>query len=454
MATTEAVRTINCPKCSASYKLRADYQGNVKCKKCERAFSVGVTHAERRGQHSRDSNDHKTAIKLTVICSVALLLIAGIVYLAGSSDSGVTAGNRSAKGRRRNAALPKSYAETHLRANVPTSQHPPRIADRFLRAMADGDKDGLSELFLFDHYFEWADKHYGNLDENKNGLYAVGTAEYQASQRELVLDQLMDAGRSEFLRRDLVPQIDSNEEWVWARKRVEPDYADIQFLCKDSAGQDLFIIYIGVRLKKGMTPQDGGREDAWGVYKVSDQWYQKTLAIAKPEKRLVDIGVGRHYKDVMKARKAAGAGPAEAKAEFQDPVPGTSAGQKDAIEAAVRVLLDEGSSGPDYFRSQAQLKDMGKGAIPFLLNVLLDKDHREDEQDIMTAHKATVILREITGKHFGYAPGKAKMAMQSLATATADERDTAVRRWFGWWKLNKRSWKGRVDEDEEGEEDK
>jgi len=54
-------------------------------------------------------------------------------------------------------------------------------------------------------------------------------------------------------------------------------------------------------------------------------------------------------------------------------------------------------------------------------------------------------LREITGHHFGYEPGAAPMPGMSVATATPEERERAVRRWFGWWKHNKRSFTGREE---------
>ena len=81
---------VNCPKCGTAYKLRADFMGNLKCKKCKRAFNVGQTASERQGQRSRDRDDQKTAVKLVVICSVALLGIAGIIAAAGGVGSGTS----------------------------------------------------------------------------------------------------------------------------------------------------------------------------------------------------------------------------------------------------------------------------------------------------------------------------------------------------------------------------
>ncbi len=65
------------------------------------------------------------------------------------------------------------------------------------------------------------------------------------------------------------------------------------------------------------------------------------------------------------------------------------------------------------------------------------------------------VLRELTGESFGYGPPTAAgiMGGSGLAGATADQRVRAIRRWFGWWIHNKKTWAGRkasTDEEEDG----
>ena len=96
---------------------------------------------------------------------------------------------------------------------------------------------------------------------------------------------------------------------------------------------------------------------------------------------------------------------------------------------------------------------MGKPAIPFLLNTLIGVDHKEDESAILNAMSIVNTLRELTGESFGYGPPTAAgiMGGSGLAGATADQRVRAIRRWFGWWSHNKKTWAGRkaATEDEE-----
>ena len=54
-------------------------------------------------------------------------------------------------------------------------------------------------------------------------------------------------------------------------------------------------------------------------------------------------------------------------------VSGTTSEEGAIIEGHVRALVDEGTSGRDYFKAQDELKAKGKAAIPFLLNELVDR---------------------------------------------------------------------------------
>ena len=52
------------------------------------------------------------------------------------------------------------------------------------------------------------------------------------------------------------------------------------------------------------------------------------------------------------------------------------------------------------------------------------------------------------------APARPRSQRQSMAAATPEERKKAVRRWFGWWKYNRTSWKRKKVTVEPEEEDK
>ena len=456
MSTSSATRTVNCPNCMAQYKLRADLQGTLKCKKCNRGFAVGHTSSERQGLRSRDRQDQKTAVKLVVACSVALLLIAGVIALAANSTDGSSPqddlSNISTRSRGR-SGLPTNYERTNFGPEIDSeevSRQPPAVTRVFVTAMANGDRETIKELFLFDAYFKTADLRLRNGGEKYHG----GSEGRQAELRELVVSELLDPFLVEILKKHMVPQLEAGEKGVWKSKQVDTKSASMRISCKDENSKDLLMLDVALALKDGMTASDSVSQDAWGVKKVSLRWMQETIASTGDQKRLRGLGVETRERRETGARKGS-KGPVEAPAAVQNAVPGTSGEQGAIIEGNVRTLIDEGTSGPDYFKVQDALKQSQKMAIPFLLNELVERDHRENESDIMAAHKCILVMREITGESFGYAPGKAKMRMQSMAAATPEEREKAVRRWFGWWKYNRTSWtRKKIADDVDEEEDK
>lgn len=454
MSTSSTTRLVSCPKCMAEYRLRADFQGNVKCKKCQRAFHVGHTSSQRQGQRSRDRHEHKTAIKLIVACSIGLLFVAGIIAATASTESGSTGGDTSNTRRRPRGRteLPTNYPRTDLGTSVDpaeVSRHPPVVTRQFIAAMANGDRQTVKELFLFDSYFKTADLRFKKGEEQ----YKDGSEGRQAELRDLVVNELLDPFLVEVLKKHMVPQMEAGEEWVWTSQEVDRQSAGMRVLCKDEERKDLLMLDIELGLKTGMTMTDAVKQDAWGVKKVSLKWMQETIAATGDQKRFRGLGVETQKKREAVARKGS-KGPAEAAPSVQEAGAGTSGAQGAVIEGNVRALIDEGTSGPDYFKAQDALKQSQKMAIPFLLNELVERDHGENETDIMAAHKCIMVLREITGESFGYAPGQAKMRMQSMAAATPEERKKAVRRWFGWWKYNRTSWKRKKVTVEPEEEDK
>jgi predicted Zn finger-like uncharacterized protein len=89
--------------------------------------------------------------------------------------------------------------------------------------------------------------------------------------------------------------------------------------------------------------------------------------------------------------------------------------------------------------AQERLVKMGKPAIPPLLTGLAPFDFNNQDH-ISDANKIIGVLRQITGRSFGFAPG-----FQDVAIRGSMEEDLkhAVRLWFGWWARYKDVWEGR-----------
>jgi hypothetical protein len=116
------------------------------------------------------------------------------------------------------------------------------------------------------------------------------------------------------------------------------------------------------------------------------------------------------------------------------PVPlvkGTSSATTAQIRSWISVLTD-----PEQTRkardAQTELLFVGKPAIPILLNSLLDKDLNRPE-NVFSCHQVIQALRELTGQRFGFEP---QVGERILTAASADDQKRALRKWFGWWRVN------------------
>ena len=67
-----------------------------------------------------------------------------------------------------------------------------------------------------------------------------------------------------------------------------------------------------------------------------------------------------------------------------------------------------------------------------LLNAMVGKDLKNPD-DVYHCHQVVQALRDITAQRFGFEP---QTGQDILTAATALEQQSALRRWFGWWRLN------------------
>jgi len=112
-------------------------------------------------------------------------------------------------------------------------------------------------------------------------------------------------------------------------------------------------------------------------------------------------------------------------------VEGTTPGDVSTINTHIAALVD-----PDKtLEARQALKELvfiGKPAVPVLLNALVGKDLR-NPGDVYHCHQVVQALRDITAQRFGFEP---QTGQNILTAATALEQQSALKRWFGWWRLN------------------
>lgn len=449
MTSSEAAKSVKCPKCGTVYQIRADIIGKIKCKKCPAAFEVGVSATERKYSEKREQSDHKLAVKLMIVGGIVLAVLAIIITVASkkSPGSGVPFETR------RKPSLPH-FDDTPAvrRGEIPKSPHPADISKQFLRALASDDKATAEKIFLFDRYFKAFDEKRGAAPEER---YANMSPEAQAERRAEAMDALFHPELCQTVKQHLLPLVESGEKSVVVDATTESDVGTFQWRSPDERGKDLLLINVVVALKAGLDPKaDGGRADAWGVFRCDTQWLQSTLTVAKPQKRPIDALMERKVLEERAAARARGGAPPEDDPRQLPPAEGTGPTQLANIETSVRALMNPAASASEVNGAREQILAMGKLSIPMLLNQLVGKDHKKDETAIRDSNAVCLLLEEITGvSEFKYKPALGGGFGVATSDEAGAERERAVRQWFGWWKKNKLTFVKRAevkDEEEPG----
>ena len=468
------VRQIQCPKCQTAYNLRPDFRGKVKCRTCKSTFSVGISQTQREGVRARNQSDARAAKKLMIVGFIALLAVAGLIAVASSSSVGDTKRKEydpELEMRRRQQQQEREAARKRAEANQGTGgsnagssdpipaggsdvapnegsswrNHPGTAGDHLLEALANEDKATFENLFSMDKYFEWAKIRWPKDDFDS-------TPEVRAHWEGLATEQLMDAERASVLKTLLVPQLGTTDTMAYRTVTLpSKESAELRYNLKDESGEDMLDLILKLGVREGGSYLSAGD---WVVTQIMDRWYHPNLRNPKADKRPVDAGIGRFKRQEFRAMRAAAKGPPEAEPSPQGPVPGTDPQVVAKIESAISSFLDPGTSVRKLGEYREVIVGHGKASIPLLLNALMGFSHKAgDGQNTIFANMACEVLREITGRGFGYAPGMARggLGTGSLGTATDEERLKAVRRWFGWWKTAGRTFTKKPDPEPEPE---
>ncbi len=448
MESSASSPSVKCPKCKTSYRLPAGFRGTATCKQCKAAFSVGVPETQKRAEKSRDAADQRTMKTLLIVCG-GVLAVVGLIVALTKGGGGAPLDPHYVP------PTPAPAPTAPKRPVVPISTHPERVAVSFLRALSRGEKADIERLFDVDmYYLAWDGPGKNNTPDPQR--FDRLPKEEQDKRRALAHELIMDPELAQALGADALIKWD-HTPFTWSYPpAIGPDNGKFDLNVRDEATKPLVSVTVTVRLRAGKDASaDGDKLDSWCVSWVEWRWNQSTLKIAAKDKRAMDPIEERRKDLERKAMAGKPRGPVEADPVAVSEVPGTGPTQKSTIEDSLRVLLDPGSSGPKYHGARDQLINLGRISIPFLLNYLVGKNHADNDEDIKNSFTVIQVLDEITGLgRFGYEPTQAKDRGVGVTTATGEDRNTAVRRWFGWWSKNHQTWSGKPKPVDEEEEDK
>ena len=210
---------------------------------------------------------------------------------------------------------------------------------------------------------------------------------------------------------------------------------DGMVVADDNEGEVLVEIYV--------TPRDGApdkRTIQWMLRETPEGWKAHGWArvLSKDEQRQ-QINASRGYEVVTRED---GTRIKEADTRALGHLESTPQELREKIDELHATMI--GDTGLMGTRAARDLVQIGKPAIPILLNDLHENAHVTQE-DVIRGKIVTDALREITGKRFGYNPD---LDPDSAFGSTDELRLSAVRQWFAWWA----SWEDRFEERREEED--
>lgn len=111
---------------------------------------------------------------------------------------------------------------------------------------------------------------------------------------------------------------------------------------------------------------------------------------------------------------------------------GTTPEQQAEIDAAIAKLDDPEALPQEINRAVLRLKQIGKPAVPRLLNKLYEFTQRSIEETRLQVRGVTRALEDLTGQRFGFDPSSGVAGN----LAKEEYRLSALKQWYGWWADN------------------
>jgi hypothetical protein len=404
---------VSCSSCKSRFKVRLEAVNTVMtCPKCDAEFRAVALHSTPRKAHGLPP------VAYAGIVAGALLLALLIAKAVGGRDEEPAEDADARASAARTSAAADGAAAAKPAETRPSGAREPRdlIAERardVLEAIRDGNETRLGML-LVDFSLMHEDRRAAGLEDR--AWLELPAEEQFLKKDEYVALLLGEEEQRDFTRRAVVESVETTE--------LRPGGGAVEAVLKDpleDTRQKVTLRFAAFSGSWKLIGLDRAAADGAG------------RATGEPD---ADRATAEAAVKLAELRRTVGAEPAPV-----EPVPGTSAALTSTIEQHIGVLIDpEETTGAS--RARRELADIGKPAIPFLLNGLVGLD-LADPEDVRTAAKLTEALRDVTGQDFVIMPGSNEASMTGEGNA---DNEQCRRRWFGWWRDSKNTFEERVDD--------
>ncbi len=365
------------------------------------------TRSTRRVEFAERKNENKTQQKLlyVVIGLVGVLVIAVTFALMKGGDKGA-AGRGGGEANAADSAMAPKAASTAGTPSSSTENDPvkARILELLL-AIQEGDRDVLSRSINFPRWNDTLAQQ-GKTEKRWVELDSLG----QTLARQKICESLIaDEPTREFMRQSTV------RSYV-AKKQ-------------DATSAEILVI------QQHLIETKREQERNFELARLDGVWFlvgMTASAIETPESMKAVADTVRATERSKRANRDL------APIEKQEFLADTPADVKSKIEGLCSKLADL-SQTKEATKAKRELANLGKPAIPALLNLIVGHEELATKDDQMIVNNAVAVLKDITQEDLGYAPGGIGGTMSG---DIKKENVDALMRWFGWWRDHKKSWTG------------
>ncbi len=103
------------------------------------------------------------------------------------------------------------------------------------------------------------------------------------------------------------------------------------------------------------------------------------------------------------------------------------------IDGLILSLIEVEAPARSFRDAKTEILEIGKPAVPRLLNALYEID-MSSQENLIRLRRITATLEAMTGRRFGFNPSA--VHNDAFSGATNESRQLALEQWFGWWTNN------------------